>query len=67
MNRDTIQTDLMTPTEAANYLRISKPKLWKLRDAGKLPTIKLGAKSPRFRKSDLDAFIESCTEAIPAA
>jgi len=52
--------DLMTSSEAANHLGISKRTLWRLtfEQLPALPHIRLG-RSVRYRPEDLEAFIES--------
>lgn len=47
---------IMTPSEAADYLRISRPKLYRLVRDGKLPAFKLG-RTWRFRYADLYQFL----------
>jgi excisionase family DNA binding protein len=51
--------DIMTTAEAARYVRLGRPTLERLRVSGKGPIyVKLG-RSVRYRKADLDAWLES--------
>jgi excisionase family DNA binding protein len=54
------ESDLLTPAEAADYLRISERSLRRLVADGSLPATRIGSKR-RHRRSDLDAFITSVT------
>lgn len=50
---------LLTTAEAATYISMSKAFLERDRWAGaKIPFIKIGSRSVRYRKSDLDTYIE---------
>lgn len=50
---------LLNTKKAANYLGVSAAFLERDRWAGaRIPFIKLGSRSIRYRQSDLDAFIE---------
>jgi len=49
----------MTLAEAAAYLKLSKPSIYRFTSEGRLPFYKLaGAGSRRFKRSDLDALLE---------
>ena len=51
--------NLLTTAEAATYLTMSKAFLERDRWAGaKIPFIKIGSRAVRYRKSDLDAYID---------
>lgn len=51
--------DIMTTAEAAEYVRLGKPTLERFRVTGEGPQYcKLGG-AIRYRKSDLDAWLES--------
>lgn len=50
--------------DAASYLSISIRLLDKLATAGKIPRVKIGAKTI-FRRGDLDAFIDSKIQRLP--
>ena len=47
---------LLTPTEAAEILKIGRSKLYELMARGLINSVKLG-RCRRFRRSDLDLFI----------
>lgn len=47
---------LLTREEAADYLSVSISTLWRLRDDGDLPYVKIKGKI-LFRREDLDSFI----------
>ena len=50
---------LLTTTEAANFLGVSKAFLERDRWAGaRIPFIKVGARAVRYRLSDLEAYLE---------
>lgn len=63
--------ELLTTAEAARYLGMSKAFLERDRWAGaRIPFVRLGSRSVRYRVSDLDAYIEgrlqrSTSEAVP--
>lgn len=49
---------LLTLPEAADYLRLAKQTIYNLVNRGEIPYLKAG-RQLRFRKSDLDAWLES--------
>lgn len=55
-----VKTEMMTPDQAAEYLGMKKQTLATWRSLGRydLPYVKVG-RSIKYRKSDLDEFIES--------
>lgn len=54
-----MKTALLTTTEAASYLGVSKAFLERDRWAGaRIPFIKVGSRAVRYRLSDLDAFLD---------
>lgn len=54
-----MSTDILMTREAAIYVRLSKPTLERYRTSGGGPKFaKLGA-AVRYRKADLDAWLES--------
>jgi len=56
--------ELLTISEVAGVLKISKTGVWRLKDAGHLPFHKVGG-SVRFSKSDLVSYLEkSRVEAV---
>lgn len=58
----TIESDVMTPDQAAEYLGIAKQTLavWRSKGRYDLPFIKMGRRV-RYRKTDLDRFLEGRT------
>lgn len=55
----TVNTDLMNTREAASYLRLGKPTIERFRITGEGPSyLKLGG-AVRYRRCDLDAWLES--------
>ncbi len=55
--------EIMNKREVAAYLRITVPKVDEMRAAGQLKSFKLGERSVRFRKSDIDAYIAKLVKA----
>lgn len=54
-----MQTDILNTREAADYVRLGKPTLERFRISGAGPIfVKLGG-AVRYRKPDLDAWLES--------
>jgi len=54
-----MKTALLTTTEAASYLGVSKAFLERDRWAGaRIPFIKVGSRAVRYRQSDLDGFLD---------
>lgn len=52
--------NLLTTTEAANYLCVSKAFLERDRWAGaRIPFVKIGARAVRYRADDLNTYINS--------
>jgi len=49
---------LMTSTEAANYLGVSRTTMWRIAKSGKIRKVRLGAKSYRYRRADVDACVD---------
>lgn len=51
----------LTQDEAANYLGISKPKIYRLVVDGYMTAVKFSPKSDmKFLKADLDAYVQKC-------
>jgi excisionase family DNA binding protein len=50
---------LLTPTELAGLLGISKPTIYRLVEKRTLPSYKIGG-SLRFKESDVVAYLETC-------
>lgn len=55
-----MQKNLLNTKQAANFLNVSAAFLERDRWAGaRVPFVKIGSRSIRYRQSDLDAYIES--------
>lgn len=50
---------LLTPSEAASHLRVSKMTVYRLIHAGQLPAFQIG-KAFRIKDADLNAYLEAC-------
>ena len=50
---------LVTITTAADWLGLSRSKLYELLAAGELPTVRIG-RSRRIAVTDLEAFVDRC-------
>ncbi len=59
--------EIMTAAEAAEYLQVHIKTLYEWIKAGDLAVVKLGPRSTRVRKSDLDAFLAARLTTGPAA
>lgn len=53
-----MDTDIMTIREVAEYLKLTEKTAYRLAAEGKLPGFKVGG-AWRFRKSDIDSWIET--------
>lgn len=49
----------LTPHEVAAYLRVPRTTLYEWLSCGIIPSLRLGKRIIRIRKSDLDAFVAS--------
>jgi len=55
-----MQSNLLTTSEAAEYLCVSKAFLERDRWAGaRIPFVKVGSRAVRYRLADLDAYLEA--------
>jgi excisionase family DNA binding protein len=52
----------LRPDEAAEYLGLTNREFRSLREAGKIPAIKLGHRTYRYDTRDLDTLIQACRE-----
>lgn len=50
----------MSQNAAAKYLGVSAPMLMRLRKNGRLSFVRLSPTCIRYRKADLDSFMENC-------
>ena len=55
-----METDILTLEEVRGYLKIPKPTLYALAQAGRIPAAKIG-RHWRFRKSDIDQWLTTQT------
>lgn len=60
-NMSTVTEQLLTRKQIAALFQVSPLTVIRLEQAGKLPAIRLGAGSVRYRKSDVERFV---TESI---
>jgi len=59
-----MQEELLTTAEVAKFLKVSEATVSRLAKRGQLPAIKVGKgrrSFKRFRKSDLEAFLDRYT------
>jgi excisionase family DNA binding protein len=54
----TSESDYCTVAEAAALLRVSKPTIWRWIDSGRLPAVRVGGRTIRIRRSDIDMLVE---------
>ena len=59
MVNETVSETLMTATELADYLRLSKASIYRLSEDGTIPTIRLGIYTIRFKLSDVMKALEN--------
>ena len=76
MQTDTTPSVLIDAAELARMLSISKPSIWRLKEAGKLPpAIALTSQCIRGRRSDIEAWLAAgcpcpdvrCSESLPTS
>jgi len=61
-NMNTITNELMTRAQVAQLFQVTPHTVLRLENAGKLPALRLGAGSVRYRRTDVEKFIaESIT------
>lgn len=56
-----IETDIITRKEAAQILGVSLTQIERFRRLGKLPFIRLAKRCIRYRRSDCENLLQSCT------
>ena len=54
MERD----ELLTVDEAAEWLAISKPTLWRMIRRGEIPVVKIAQRTIRIKLTDIEDYIE---------
>jgi excisionase family DNA binding protein len=57
----TITETLLTRKQVAAIFQMSTLSVIRLEASGKLPAIRLGAGSVRYRKSDVETFLQECS------
>ena len=50
--------ELLTIEEAAEWLAISKPTLWRMVRRGEIPVVRIAQRTIRIKLTDLDDYIE---------
>lgn len=50
--------ELLTVEEAADWLTISKPTLWRMIRGGEIPVVKIARRTIRIKLSDVENYIE---------
>ena len=50
--------ELLTVEEAAEWLTISKPTLWRMLRRGEIPVVKIAKRTVRIKLSDIEGYIE---------
>ncbi len=55
---------LMTVEEVAAYLQLKPETIRAMTRRGQLPGLKVGTRRLRFRKTDIDAWLESCKRSV---
>jgi excisionase family DNA binding protein len=58
----TITELLLTRKQVAAIFQVSPPTIIRLENEGKLPAVRLGAGSVRYRREDVEKFISDCRE-----
>lgn len=58
---DRLDEALLTADEAAAILRVRTGTIYRWVGQGRIPCVRLGRRMTRFRRSDLDLFIQSHT------
>ncbi len=55
-----VTEQLLTRKQIAALFQVSEPTVIRLEHAGKLPALRFGAGSVRYKRADVLAYIESC-------
>jgi excisionase family DNA binding protein len=55
-----IQTDFMTRRQVAEVFQVSPHTIIRWELAGRLPAVRLGAGSVRYRREDVQSFLANC-------
>jgi excisionase family DNA binding protein len=52
---------LFTLSQVSKFLNISLRQLYRIIAEGKIPVVKIGKRSPRVRRGDLQNYVNCCT------
>ena len=52
------RAELLTVDEAAEWLAISKPTLWRMIRRGEIPVVKIAQRTIRIKLTDIEDYIE---------
>jgi excisionase family DNA binding protein len=55
-----VNSDFLTRRQVAAIFQVSQPTVIRWELAGRFPAVRLGAGSVRYRRADVEAFIQSC-------
>ena len=55
----TITDELLTRADLQKLFKVSQPTIIRLEASGKLPAIRIGAGTVRYRRADIEAFLNS--------
>jgi excisionase family DNA binding protein len=55
--------ELLTRRDLCQMFQVSLSTIIRWQDSGKLPVVRLGAGSPRYRRSDVEQFIQQASAA----
>lgn len=64
--RDTMQSEILTVSEVAEYLRVNPQTIYRKAKAGEMPTVRIG-RAIRFRRDALEAWIKGLSAAQTGA
>ena len=56
-----MEEQLLTRPEVAHLLRVSTMQVYRLTEQGELPVIRRGRRYTRYKKSDIEAFLDRYT------
>jgi excisionase family DNA binding protein len=57
MTETEIESPVLTPSEAAKYIKTSPRNLWAMTDRREIAAVRYGKRSVRYMKTDLDKFL----------
>ena len=56
----TITDELLTRKDLMQLFKVSQPTVLRLEASGKLPAVRIGAGTVRYRRTDVEAFLAGC-------